>query len=135
MADLAEPTASLIDKLTGEVGYDDRLVAYKVLGSSGATRLSLYRFEELVEFLDVPDGEQLLIRGGHAYLPGIDPAELQRWVRDAIGDTELAAALAPYAHDGEGVALRLRSIRSLLRRRWAQVLAAREMVKTTPLVR
>lgn len=135
MAGLAAPTASMIEKLTREVGYEDRLVAYKILGSSGATLVSLYRFDELLEFLDVPDGAQLLVRGGHAYLPGIDPSALHRWIRDVIGDVELAAAIEPYAQDGEGFALRLRSMRPLLRQRWAQVLAGPGMVTPPQLVR
>lgn len=125
MAELSLPSPALLERLTGEVGFDDRLAAVKMEATSGDSPVSLYSLEELVDFLRVPtEGRTLLIRGGHQYIPYVDPAALRRWVERALGDTELAAAIAEETDENAGLLGQLAGISRLVRRRWEQVVAA-----------
>jgi hypothetical protein len=80
MIKLSDPSKDLARRIVGELGFDDRLVGYTMKTHKGFMQVPLYSFEEVVGFLNTP-------------IPWIELSELEAWVRETIGDEELAARI------------------------------------------
>jgi hypothetical protein len=77
MAEFTEPTRELARRMLSEVEFEDRLVGYQLYPRLGEVEITLFSFEEIVAFL----GDQN---------PYVDLKKLETWVREVIGDHELA---------------------------------------------
>lgn len=122
MPGLGAPPAAVVDRLTTEVGFDDRLIGVKRTLTTGHTSESIYSFEELLTFLHTPGSvERLLMRGGHDQIPYIDLDELVAWLRDVMRDAEAASAVALEAASDASYSDRIDAIHRILRERWEQV--------------
>ena len=82
------PSPVLAIKVLSEVRFEDRLEGYSLRERAGAVRITMYSLKEVASFLN----------GRH---PRIDFQTLQGWVRDVIGDRELADLLKEV--DGEPI--------------------------------
>ena len=74
---LSEPTNALAKTILTEVGFEDRLIGYRLRERSGPMPMTLYSFEEVVI---------LLSDSG----PRIEFNRLERWLRETMADDELA---------------------------------------------
>lgn len=80
MKSLSEPSATLARQALMEVDFDDRLIGYWHRERQGVLTITMYDFEEVLAFFSDS-------------LPEIDFAKLEIWVRDVIGDQELAGRI------------------------------------------
>lgn len=80
MKPFSPPTEDLAARILGEVGFQDRLIGHRMRRRMGLVPVSLYSFEEVVEFLAED-------------LPQIDFDDLRIWVGEKIGDQDLAGAI------------------------------------------
>jgi hypothetical protein len=76
----SDPTLKLAKRVLAEVDFDDRLFGFKLKLRSGPTPVTMYSFPEVVAFLRDDN-------------PRIDIAGLQIWVKDVMGDRELAGII------------------------------------------
>ncbi len=80
MQRLAEPDESLVSRVLDEVGFEDRLIGYRVRRRAGAIRASMYSFEEVVHLLNDS-------------FPCLNLEKLAEWIRVVIKDEELSARI------------------------------------------
>jgi hypothetical protein len=104
---LHNPERDLISKITGEVGFQDRLVGYRNGERFGSMRTSLYSFREVVDFL----GDRF---------PQLPLEELEAWVRCTMGDEELAERISDAVREEPTDYARTCRIRDLMRERLSQ---------------
>ncbi|MBI5443102.1 MAG: hypothetical protein HY900_18040 [Deltaproteobacteria bacterium] len=114
MAGLSTPTVALATKLLEEVGFDDRLIGYRLRERMGAVSATLYSFAEVVALL-------------HDSCPRIDFARLEAWVRDVQGDRELADRMKECLADASHEREKLLRLRTWMDERLAQARALREL--------
>ncbi len=107
MSKLNNPEKELISRVTGEVGFHDRLVGYRMGERSGPLRTSLYSFREVVNFL------------GNSF-PQLPFNDLETWVKDTIGDPELAQSISDAVREEPTDYDRTHRIRNLMMERLAQ---------------
>ena len=81
MQTLSTPDEHLIARVLREVGFEQRLVGYRLRERTGPMPASLYSFEEVVHLL----GDKC---------PYLCLQRLEQWVDSVTEDTELAAAIA-----------------------------------------
>ena len=74
------PTKELASRILGEVDFQDRLIGHKMRRRMGPVPVSLYSFEQVVRFLTED-------------IPQLDLDDLQAWVEEKVGDTDLARAI------------------------------------------
>jgi len=77
MKSFSEPSEDLARQALREVDFDNRLIGYWHRERQGAMPITMYSFEEVLAFFSDS-------------FPEIDFAKLEIWVRDVIGDQELA---------------------------------------------
>ncbi len=77
MKGLSEPANELATRILAEVGFEDRLIGYRLKERSGLMSITLYSFEEVVVLLSDSN-------------PRIDFNRLESWIRETMGDSELA---------------------------------------------
>ncbi len=77
MRELPEPTKALADRILSEVSFDERFIGWRIRERTGATPLTLYSLGEIFGLLNEP-------------YPGIDLTQLEKWLRDVMGDAALA---------------------------------------------
>ena len=80
MEKLTFPSKALAARIVTEVGFEDRLMGYRLRERAGAMSIPLYSFEEVVGLLNEPH-------------PRIDFNRLETWVRDTMGDVKLAGKI------------------------------------------
>jgi hypothetical protein len=74
---LSQPTAELAARLLNEVGFNQRIVGFRLRERTGPTPAAIYSFVEAVGFL-------------YDQHPRIDFTQLASWVDTVLGDGELA---------------------------------------------
>jgi hypothetical protein len=77
MKGLNRPSGALARRILTEVGFEQRLIGFRLRRRAGPVRVTLYSFREVVGFL--ADG-----------IPQMNIARLAQWARNAMGDGELA---------------------------------------------
>ncbi len=77
MGKLKAPSNGLIKRILAEVDFEDRMEGYRLRERSGPLPVLMYRFEEVVSFLN----------DSH---PRLDFKKLEEWVRRIMDDPELA---------------------------------------------
>lgn len=125
MSELRAPSPELAERLLAErESYEDRLTGWKAGSSTGNTQVSLYSLQEVADFLQMSDPGSLLQRGNHAFIGFVDLGQLQGWVREKLGDVELAEAIEAQVATGPSYADRIGPIRELMEARLEQAKAA-----------
>lgn len=107
MQTLSMPDEHLRARVLREVGFDERLVGYRMRERTGPMPESLYSFEEVVHLL----GDKL---------PYVSPEQLRQWVETITEDSELAAAVADVNEEETNDLDRLSRIRTLMAERLCQ---------------
>ncbi len=72
-----KPTRKLAKRIRTEVEFDERITGYRLRMKTGPMPVALYSFKEVVQLLDDPH-------------PRIDFNGLEQWIRNIMGDNELA---------------------------------------------
>jgi len=101
------PSNDLTSRILTEVGFEDRLEGFRLRERSGPVPVILYRFEEVVSFLNDPH-------------PRLDFRELEGWIRRVMGDAELAEKIAGAIQKGNNDQDRTYLIRDLMEERLNQ---------------
>jgi hypothetical protein len=80
MEKLTFPSKALAARILTEVGFEERLMGYRLGERTGPMSIPLYCFEEVVGLLNEPH-------------PRIDFNRLEEWVRGTMSDVELAGKI------------------------------------------
>lgn len=123
--ELTMPSKELAERLTGEVGFEERLVGVKMNQMGGANATALFSLEEAASFVKIDRDEVLSDMVGKVTVGYIDPNALARWIEGVFGDEELAAAIHAVADEAEFFADAVPPLKELLAMRLEQ---CREML-------
>ena len=107
MAKLGDPSRELAMKVLTEVDFEHRLNGFILRERAGAVPITMYRFEEVVS----------LLNDRH---PRLDFNELEGWIRETIGDADLAEQIAEAIRKGDSDQDRSLRIKKLLEERLSQ---------------
>lgn len=105
--ELPSPSKDLTERILTEVGFKDCLTGYRLRERTGVTTIRLYSFEEVVG----------LLNDTH---PRLDFDRLEQWVREIIGDPELAGKIGDVIQEDISDKVRTRRIRDLMALRFYQ---------------
>ncbi|MEE8452831.1 MAG: hypothetical protein V3R99_12980 [Thermoguttaceae bacterium] len=97
----------MADRVLREVGFDQRLVGYRMRERTGPMPASLYSFEEVVHLLNDK-------------LPFVDLRQLRQWVETVTEDAELATAVADAIREETNDRDRMLRIKTLMGERLCQ---------------
>lgn len=129
MTALKTPTRSDASHFSRAV--EARLPVAQLLASAGSVPLSLGSVAEVEAFLVPTTAGETLSRGMSGRVNYLDPHMLVRWVRETIGDVELASGLGAITADGRAFGLMVPELKRLLGQRVAQYRAALEGAEDT----
>jgi hypothetical protein len=104
---LSRPDKELVFRVLNEVGFEERIVGYRISERLGPTRTSMYSFEEVVIFLNNK-------------FPQLEFAELEKWVKVIMKDEELALKIAKAVEEETNDHGRTQRIRTLIQERLSQ---------------
>jgi len=107
MQTLSTPDEQLASRVLREVGFDQRLVGYRMRERTGPIPASLYSFEEVVHLLSDQS-------------PYVSLDRLQQWVETVTEDSELAAAIASVTEEETNDRDRMQRVGTLLGERLCQ---------------
>ena len=107
MMKLNEPSKELVKRILSEVDFHERFIGYRLRIPKGLMTFQLYSFEEVVGFLNAP-------------IPIVEFDVLEKWVRDVMGDDELAEHIVAQSKGDGPDAVRTERIRDLMARRLIQ---------------
>jgi hypothetical protein len=107
MSILSKPSRKLASRIVNEVGFEDRIIAYRLRERTGPLAMTLYSFEEVVTFLRDP-------------FPRINFQALQSWINDVMGDGELAEKVKTVINEEPDGAARVQLVRDLMEERLGQ---------------
>lgn len=114
MEKLSEPEKSLRERVLKEVGFEERLIGYRMRERTGAIMVSLYSFEEVVHLLN-------------DRFPQLNLKRLEEWVREVMGDEELAVRIKGAIEQKSNDRDRTQCIRILMGERLCQCKKANEV--------
>lgn len=114
------PSEELVRNATRELGWDERFTLYEMSASTGNTPVVVYNFQRLVVALFGTHWDRLLYEGTKEKLVWFDFGELTAWIRDVLGDAELADAIDVAIADIEAHKARVDAVLPVFRERIAQ---------------
>jgi hypothetical protein len=128
---LSPPTQDQAAHYTRELEYDERFAGY-LFKATGQMVVTVYSLEQALAFLGtdntestVQEGQQFL--GHNVDVAYMQPKALVGWIREAIGDVELADAIevaVAEAPEDKGYPPQLRAMRELMSERFLQYMDA-----------
>jgi hypothetical protein len=107
MGTLKKPSKKLAKRILREMDFENRLTGYSLRERSGPVPVTMYSFKEVVSLFNNP-------------YPCLDFYELEGWVREAMGDTELSEQIAAAVRTGYSDQDRSLKIRALMEERLGQ---------------
>ena len=124
-ATLTVPTEEQATSFTRELGFEDRFMGY-VLKASGQMPVTVYTLKSAILFLGTDNTASTVVDqfpGHDVHVAYMEPKSLVNWIREAIGDVELADAIEAASSEipeESGYPLQLRSMRELMSQRYLQ---------------
>lgn len=115
-----EPSIELVRNALRDVAYEDRLVISRMSAGQGNMAVNVYGFAELVSEIFGTRWDQLEAEATRANLMWVDPARLSAWVKDVIGDEELADALSTALDGADHYRAQIEAMFPLFKERAAQ---------------
>ena len=122
---LTVPTKEQATSFTRELGFEDRFMGY-VLKASGQMPVTVYTLKAAILFLGQDNTASTVVDqfpGHDVHVAYMEPKSLVNWIREAIGDVELADAIEAASSaipEESGYPLQLRSMRELMSQRYLQ---------------
>jgi len=122
---LTVPTKEQATSFTRELGFEDRFMGY-VLKASGQMPVTVYTLKAAILFLGTDNTASTVVDqfpGHDVHVAYMEPKSLVNWIREAIGDVELADAIEAASSEipeESGYPLQLRSMRELMSQRYLQ---------------
>ena len=107
MIKLSKPDRELVSRVLNGVGFEERMVGYRVHERLGPVKISMYSFEEVVNFLNDK-------------FPQLRFEELEKWVKMVMKDEELALKIAEAVEEENNDRDRTDRIRILMEERLRQ---------------
>jgi hypothetical protein len=107
MKELSKPDEELVFRVLGEVGFEERIVGYRISERLGPVKTSMYSFEEVVNFLNDK-------------FPQLEFEELEKWIRVVMKDEELALKIAKAVEEETNDHDRTERTRTLMQKRLSQ---------------
>jgi hypothetical protein len=107
MKELSMPDKELISRVLSEVGFEERIVGYRMSERLGPVKTSMYSFEEVVNFLNDK-------------FPQLEFEELEKWVKVVMKDEELAMKITKTVEEETNDRDRTQRIRILMEERLSQ---------------
>ena len=107
MKKLPAVSHDLRSRILSKVGFEDRFIGGKLRRRAGITRVTSYSFKEVVNLLNDE-------------MPMIHFSVLEKWVREVMGDRELAEKIAGVIGEQKEYLDTLLSIKGLMEERLAQ---------------
>ena len=104
---LSKPSEELAKRLLTKVGFNERIIGYRVDWSTGPMQVTLYSFKEAVAFLSNENAR-------------ISSALLASWMREVHGDTELADKMESAIEQGKSDKEKLELVGSIMEQRLKQ---------------
>ena len=105
---------------TRVVHTNERLPGGVMKPMAGSTRVRFERLAQVEAFLRPTTAEELTALGTNAEIHYLDPRLLVSWVRDTIGDAELAARLEGIVDTGQPYGLLVPDIKRAIAERLAE---------------
>jgi hypothetical protein len=127
MSRLTVPTEEQATRFTRELDFDDRFAGY-LYKASGQMAVTVYSLGGAIGFLASDNTESTVEAGSQFLGRNVDvaymqPKALAGWLREAVGDAELADAIEAAAADiseDEGYPPQMRAMRDLMIERFVQ---------------
>jgi len=122
---LTVPTQEQATSFMRELGFEDRFMGY-VLKASGQMAVTVYTLEAAILFLGQDNTATTVVDqfpGHDVHVAYMEPKSLVNWIREAIGDVELADAIEAASSgipEESGYPPQLRSMRELMSQRFLQ---------------
>jgi hypothetical protein len=120
MARLSRPPAELATRLVQEVGFEERLHGVRMSLRAGSKVTAIYSLAEAVSFLAIGDSGEPASAQSITVVGYLHLDRLTTWVKDVLGDHELAAAIAERVARCDSYLSTARDIRRLLQERLDQ---------------
>ena len=115
------PTKEAVDHALRDLEYAERFVGYGMTASAGNHAKSLYSLKEVVYFVvGTPWDAPMLSSGFKGSLNWVNLSDFVAWLRDVIGDYELAGAIEEEAIPLESYKLQSERVTELLNARMQQ---------------
>ena len=104
---LPEPSEELAKRLLIKVGFNERIIGYRVNWSTGPMQVTLYSFKDAVSLLSDENAR-------------ISPALLASWMREVYKDTELADKMEAAIEQGKNDKEKLELAGNVMKQRLKQ---------------
>jgi hypothetical protein len=118
---LTEPSPELAERLRREVSQNERLTGLQMSVMGGSNPVALYSLAQVASFLKIGTYEQAIRPNNQETIGYIDLGALEKWVREVLGDVELADAIAEETAAGEAFGIVAPRVREILMMRALQV--------------
>ncbi len=107
MGKLQDPSRELAKRILTEVDFENRFNGFSLRERAGAVPITMYSFEEVVTLFN-------------DRYPRLDFDQLEAWVRNIMGDKELASQIAEVVRDEQSNQEKSLRIRKLMEERLSQ---------------
>ena len=104
---LSKPPEELAKRLLTKVGFNERLIGYRVDWSTGPMQVTLYSFKEVVVFLSSDKAR-------------ISSALLAKWMREVYKDTKIADKMEDAIEQGKSDKEKLELVGNIMEQRLRQ---------------
>lgn len=118
---LTEPSAELTERLRRTVSQPERLTGLKMSVMGGSNPVPLYTLPSVASFLKIGTYEEAIRPNNQETIGYIDLGALEIWVREVLGDEELANAIKAEVALGEPYGIVAPRVRELLQLRSLQI--------------
>jgi len=115
---LSKPSKELAIRILTRVSFQERLIGYKMMATTGNLEESIYSFKDAIDLLWFDVGELGVRTSGS--IGYIDPVKLERWVGETLGDKELADAIGKKVKEYSNYREQVESIKPLMKQRLRQ---------------
>ncbi|OKY78843.1 MAG: hypothetical protein BTN85_1346 [Candidatus Methanohalarchaeum thermophilum] len=121
---LSKPSEEQAKKILSEVGYGDKIAGVRMHAMAGNTKEPLGSLREVDNFLKAKAPGKL-IKGQTSSVNYIDPNALSSWIKEVLGDSELAKKIEKNIDKEDDYRKQAKTIRKLIEKRIKQ---SRELI-------
>ena len=104
---MEHPSKELAKRILSEVDFDNRFIGSKLRERSGPVKITCYSYKELLDLMQ-------------DRLPGVNLQYLEKWLRDAMGDEELADLINSITKTEDSYIKQIGQVRELMEERFQQ---------------